>query len=143
MINPQCSTRQPKLISKGVGAAATAYEQVKKDTYSDLDFTKYDFLPFIIEASGGMGKAAHGFCKELKRRRESVNCSSEPDDAKIYVSADPLLIAISVELQRTNCRMILERVPHSGNLIESDIAKCKQSIAIKRGKAVECLRLEM
>ena len=38
--------------------------------------------------------------------------------------------------------MILERVPHSGNLIESDIAKCKQSIAIKRGKAVECLRLE-
>ena len=107
MINPQCSSHQPKLISEGVGAAATTYEQVKERTYSDLDFTKYDFLPFIIEASGGMGKAAHGFCMELKSKRESLSCRCELDGAKIYVSADPLLNAISVELQRTNCRMIL------------------------------------
>ena len=142
VINPQCSTRQPKLISKGVGAAATAYEQVKKDTYSDLDFTKYDFLPFIVEASGGMGKAAHGFCKELKSRRESLNCCGVFDGGKKNTAADPLLVAISVELQRANSRMIIQRTPQPENLIESEIEKCKQSVAIKRDEAIEDLRLD-
>ena len=78
--NPLCSTNVAHLISEGVGAHATAYEKIKEKTYSDLDFTKYEFLPFIIEATGGMGKAAHGFCKELKSRRASLNCSNEHDD---------------------------------------------------------------
>ena len=51
------------------------------------------------------------------------------------------MIALSVELQRTNSRMILQRSPQSGNLIEKDIVKCQQSIAIKKKEAVECLRL--
>ena len=68
IINPLCSSNLSKLISEGVGAAATAYEKTKERTYSDLDFAKYEFLPFIVETTGAMGKAAHGFCKELKRR---------------------------------------------------------------------------
>lgn len=55
VINPQCSTNLSKLISEGVGSPATAYEKVKEKTYSDLDFTKYDFLPFIVEATGHRG----------------------------------------------------------------------------------------
>ena len=132
--NPLCSTNQPKLISEGVGAAASKYEKEKEKTYSDLDFTKYDFLPFIVEAAGGFGKAAHGFCKELKSRRESLNCSGNLSDSKNYATADPLLVAISVELQRANSRMVLERSPHFENLISSDMVKCKQSAAIKREK---------
>ena len=140
VINPFCSTNVPGLISGGVGAAATEYGKTKERNYSDLDFTKYDFLPFIIETSGGMSKAAHGFCKELKRWRDSLNCKSDLDDAKVYTVADPLLVAISVELQRMNSRMILERAPHSQNLIQSEIEKCERSVAIKRDKAVESLR---
>ena len=124
VINPLCMTNLPKLISEGVGGAATAYEKIKERAYSDLDFTKYEFLPFIIESTGALGKAAHGFCKELKNRRESLNCSQENDEAKGYTVADPLLVALSVELQRANSRMLLERTPWSGNLIESNIAKC-------------------
>ena len=130
VINPLCSTNLPKLISGGVGAAASTYEICKEKTYSDLDSTKYEFLPFIIEATGGLGKAVHGFCKELKGRRESLIFSSELDNASNYSTADPLLAAISVELQRANSRMVLERVPHTKNLISTDIVKCKQSAAL-------------
>ena len=140
--NPMCSTNLPKLLSDGEGAAATAYAKIKEKLYSDLDFSKYELLPFIIETSGGLGKAAHGFCKELKRRRESLNCNHDPNGAKRSPAADPLLVAISVELQRANCRMILERAPRAENLIESEIAKCEQSVSIKRDQAIESLRLE-
>ena len=51
VINPLCSTNLPKLISDGVGGAATAYAKIKERTYSDLDSTKYEFLPFIIETT--------------------------------------------------------------------------------------------
>ena len=115
---------------------------MKEKMYSDLDFTKYEFLPFIVETSGGMSKAAHGFCKELRRRREALNWNCDKVDVKGFTAADPLLVAISVELQTSNSRMILERAPRSGNLIETDTVKCKQSIAIKRRKATESLRLE-
>ena len=81
IINPMCSTNQSKLISNGVGAAATSYGKIKEKTYRDQDFTKYDFLPFIIETSGGFGRAAHGFCKEFKRQRESLSCNNDPDGA--------------------------------------------------------------
>ena len=37
--------------------------------------------------------------------------------------------------------MILERSPHSEYLIERDIVKCEQSLAIKKKKSVESLRL--
>ena len=76
-----CSTNLSKLLSDGEGAAATAYEKIKEREYRDLDFSKYELLPFIIEASGGLGKAAHGFCQELKRRRESLNCIYDQDGA--------------------------------------------------------------
>ena len=111
------------MISEGVGAAATAYEKTKERTYSDLDFTKYEFLPFIVETTGAMGKAAHGFCKELKRRRDSLKCDTDINEEKIFTVMDPLLVAISIELQRANSRIVLERTPHSGNLIASDIEK--------------------
>ena len=142
VINPLCSTNVSNLLSNGVGGAATAYEKVKVDTYPDLDFTKYEFLPFIIEATGGMGKEAHGFCKELKSRRESLSFNNEYDEFRRQTSQDPLVIALSVELQRTNSRMVLERTPQPRNLIESEIEKCEHSVAIKKGKAIENLYLE-
>ena len=142
VINPLCSTNVSNLLSDGVGEAATAYQEIKVNTYPDLDFTKYGFLPFIIEATGGMGKAAHGFCKELKSRRESLSFNNEDDELRRQTSQDPLVVALSVELQRTNSRMVLERTPQSRNLIESEIAKCEHSVAIKKGKAIENLYLE-
>ena len=49
------------------------------------------------------------------------------------------MLALSVELQRANSRMILERSPHVDNLIDADIVKCQQSITMKRVKAIESL----
>ena len=63
------------------------------------------------------------------------------DNSKRWTFQDPLLIALSVELQRANSRMILERTPEPGNLIISHIAKCEHSVAIKKEKTIEILRL--
>ena len=142
VINPLCSTNFPHLVSEGVGAAATAYEKVKERTYSDLDFSKYELIPFIIEATGGLGRAAHGFCKELKSRRESFNCCNSSDEERVWKFSDPLIVALNVELQKINSRMLLERAPHTGNLIASEVDKCKQSVVIKRDKAIESLLSE-
>ena len=129
-------------MSGGVGAAATAYGKTKVRTYSDLDMSKYTFIPFIVETTGGMSKAAHGFCKELRKRRERLTFNLQPEDEKSITISDPLLIAINIELQRLNSRMVLERAPHSDNLIDADIVKCQRSIAIKRKEAIESLWLE-
>ena len=111
VINPLCSTNSSNVISEGVGAAATAYGRTKERMYSDLDFTKYYFLPFILDTTGGMGKAAHGFCKELKNRRESSMCNLISEDDKIFKVRDQLMVTLSVELQKANSRMILEKAP--------------------------------
>ena len=65
VINPLCASHASNLIEKGVGGAATAYESTKINTYPDIDFSIYDFVPFIIESCGGVGQAALNFCKEL------------------------------------------------------------------------------
>ena len=54
VINPLCSTNVDNLISEGVGGAATAYCQIKESVYHDLDLTQYEFLPFIVESTGGL-----------------------------------------------------------------------------------------
>ena len=87
-----------------------------------------------------MGKAAHRFCKDIKRRRESLDCSKNSDEANNWVDANPLIVAISIEPQRANNGMILERAPHTENLIEANNVKCMQSVAIKRHRAIESLR---
>ena len=62
-----------------------------------------------------------------------------PEDDKIFKVRDQLMVALSVELQRANSWMILERAPHVDNLIDADIVKCQQSITMKRVKAIESL----
>ena len=52
-----------------VRMASTAYENVKRRLYHDVDRSKYDLLPFVVETCGGVGEAARNFCKELRRRR--------------------------------------------------------------------------
>ena len=59
------------LISEGVGGAATADGRKKVSLYHDLNFSKYEFLPFIIETTGGWSSAAYGFCEEIRRLRVS------------------------------------------------------------------------
>ena len=74
VINPLCSSNIDSLISDGVGGAATAYGSGKEKTYWDLDFNKYEFLPFIVETTGGLSKEAYNFCREIKNLHETLNC---------------------------------------------------------------------
>ena len=102
------------------------------------------FYPSLLrqQGTGGFGKSEHGFCKELKSRRERLNCCGYREGGKIYTAADPRLVAITVELQRANSRIIPKRTPQPENLIASEIVKREHSVAIKRDKAIERLCLE-
>ena len=140
IINPLCSSNIDWLTSEGVGGAATAYCRRKERLYQDLDPSKYDFLPFIIETTGGLSKGAYGFCKEIKKRRESLNCQNELECTYTY-DRNVLQSAINVELQKANGRMILERTPILDDLIDSAMVKCEIAISKKRDDAIESLRL--
>ena len=140
VINPMCSSNMDSLISEGVGGAAEAYGIKKERTYHDLDFTKYDFLPFIMETTGGLSTAAYGFCKEIKKLHDLSSYHNMVDTPYNY-EINPLLSAINVELQRANSRMILERIPVLGSLIYSAMVKCEIAVSKKKEDAIESLRL--
>ena len=125
VINPLCSTNIDNLISDGAGGAATAYCKIKERLYHDLDMTKYELLPFIMETTGALSNSAYGFCKQLGKLRESLNCQSAID-SPYTTGRDPLLSALSIELQRANSRMILERTPILDDLIDSAMLKCEK-----------------
>ena len=113
----------------------------KRSTISgSLDFSKYELLPFIIETTGGLSKDAYEFCKELKKRHESSICQSDADYRRNY-ETNTLQSAISIELQRANSRMILERTPVLDDLIDSAMVKCELAVEKKKQMAVESLRL--
>ena len=123
-----------------MGNSATAYETVKRNTYPDLDFTIYDFLPFVVETCGGVGDAARSFCKELRRRRaEKIfgEVGGEDDWCKY---GDPLQTAINVEVQRYNSQMILERKPIPEDLIVSRLVKSELALAKRRSKMMDRIR---
>ena len=94
----------------------------RKRLYNDLNQNKYQFLPFIIETTGGLNKAAYDFCEDIKSRLESLNCKSGID-CPYANDRNPSQLAINVEPQRANSRMILERTPLLENLIESDFSE--------------------
>ena len=130
------------LVKDGVGGAATAYETVKKNKYPDIDFSVYDFLPFIVESCGGIGEAALDFCKELEDQREAKEYwkNKEWGGWNLRMFPNPLLTAINIEVQRFNSRMILERQPPSSDLIETSFTKCEAEVAKKKGKAVKIIK---
>ena len=93
--------------SKGVGNAATRYDETKRKRYSDIEESEFEFIPFILEAQGGVGKAAITFSKELERRKRLKTCSATRDRSGKL----DLLTALNIEVQRFNSTAILEPVP--------------------------------
>ena len=117
-----------------------AYGVTKEKLYHDLDLDTYEFLPFIMETTGGLSEMAVGFCKEIKKRWESLNCWSDFECTRNY-EINSLQSALNVELQRANSRMIFERTPELEDLIEGAIVKCKLAVAKKKEAAIEELKL--
>ena len=145
VINPLCVSHKSTLIEEGVGGPATAYEKHKLNSYPEIDYSSYDFVPFIVESCGGVGQAALTFCKELEKRREAKEYweNKGVDRIETRKFPNPLLTAINLEVQRFNSRMILERQPPHINLIDSAFIKCQVEVAKKKTKAVKRLNRNM
>ena len=71
VINPLCVTHSENIVKEGVGGSATAYESIKINEYPEIDYSCYDFVPFIIESCGGVGQAASRLCKKFEDRLEA------------------------------------------------------------------------
>ena len=75
VISPTSEGHIHALLKGGAGAAATAYEEKKRQKYADLEESRYDFSPFIIEVTGGFGDAAKALCSKLVDKRNDKLCS--------------------------------------------------------------------
>ena len=115
---------------------------IKVNENPDIDFSCYDFVPFIMESCGGVGQAALRLCKEIEDRLEAKEYwqDKQAGARELRKFPDPLLTAINVEVQRYNSRMILERQPPRENLIETAFIKCKAEIEKKKMKAAKSVK---
>ena len=143
VINPLGVSHADDLVKDGVGGSATAFESVKKSNYPDIDFSVYDFVPFIIESCGGIGQAALSLCKELEDQREAKEYWKNREEGgwNLRKFPNPLLTAINIEIQRFNSRMILERQPPRVDLIETSFIKCEAEVAEKKVEAAKKIML--
>ena len=140
VINPLALSHSHLLVRDGVGGPATAYENVKRQLYSDLDASQYEFVPFVLETCGGVGEAARSFCRELRKRRAEKIYGNITGEEEVYKYGDQLLTAVNVEVQRSNSQMILERKPVPEDLIESAFVKCDKAVTKRKSKAKDRVR---
>ena len=83
---------------RGAGAVAAQAEQVKVSKYAHLD-TSHHLVPFVVETSGVLGKAAEEFTQELARH--IYKAIGEPRSRQF------LLQRQSVTVQRGNSAAVL------------------------------------
>ena len=129
--NSLAAHNRSALLKMGPGGGAAATEQVKRGKYKDIDSSEYTYLPFILETCGAFGEPALQLCRKLRKIWLTKCCSGNdsPNFRPLHRSnqqhenIDPLLVSISVLLQKHNGQMILERAPLSPQLLESDIAR--------------------
>ena len=138
-------SRAHLLEEYGSGGAAADYEKHKRGRYKDLDFSKYIFIPFVLETCASMGVAAAALCQELGDRWQKRLCR-EPDqyrnDKTEYNFMNKLLYSISIVVQRANSRMILEREPLPTTLIMEKISQCKVAIEEEQRWALDTIKVE-
>ena len=81
--------------------------------------------PFILEVQGGVGCMAIDFLVELeeKRRERSCDLSKNP----ISIANLELMASISIELQRLNAEMILQRMPREVPLGVKDLIRVESA----------------
>ena len=127
--NPLAAHNRSALLKTGPGGGAAATEKTKRNKYRDIDFSKYTYLPFILETSGAFGDPALELCNTLKKiwltkccaGNDSPNFKPWERPPPQHRNVDPLLVSISVLLQYHNGQMILERAPLSPKLLDSEI----------------------
>ena len=72
--NPLATSYHPHLLAGGPGRTAKYRETRKRTKYWDLDLTKFQFIPFVLEATGAFGPAALHLCKRLRKIKDMKCC---------------------------------------------------------------------
>ena len=99
---------------------------------------KGEFIPFVLEAHGGFGKAAKKLVRELEQRRKERECLPNTRDSNCPQSLGDinLVTAIGFELVRRNVRMILDRSPEDEPLIPAERTKIRMEMLAKKKKTI-------
>ena len=102
-----------------------------------MDDKKFTFVPFVMETSGALGKAAKKFIRKLREKTNERLCSRIAQPQRTEV--DPLARMISLELQRSNGAMIIERETVTESLMIKEMARVEMFAEKKRTEAIERL----
>ena len=126
IINPKRQEWRRHLADKGVGAAADVKERKKREFYADkIDWNRGMFLPFIMEIQGGVGRAAQKFMIELEKRKLQRSCTLT--DTPTSIANLNLMTSLSIELQRLNSEMSLQRLPSDKALEVNDTSRLESA----------------
>jgi len=89
----------------GAGAWATKSEQGKVNKYKELKTDEVVFVPFLIETTGGLGRAAKSFCKEANTRAEERRAPGDTSRQKT-TWAGKMLTKLSFVLQQQQANIL-------------------------------------
>ena len=98
----------------------------KRKKFSNIDHSKYTYLPFILETSVVFGEPVLEFSSTL-RKIWLTKCCVGNDNPNFkpwkrfpsqHKNVNPLLVSISVLIQCHNGQMILERAALSPKLLD-------------------------
>ena len=97
----------------------------KERNTNEKSIMKRVYLPFIMETQGGIGKAAEDFIIEIGEKKRQRSCSLSK--ACKSVANLSLIISLSLQPQRLNSAMFLQRLPREKILEVKDIDKLESA----------------
>ena len=131
VIDPTVDSHFEDFPPYGAGAAATGYQQVKLNRYPDIDPKSFHFLPFFVETHGAFGEEAASFCKKLHKKWKQKLCQrpfSNWGSSNDTLNKIDLARLISIEVQRWNANMILDRGPSEKSLDPLDLSEISLAV---------------
>ena len=93
---------------------------------------KYEFRPLVFESTGGVGRSARRFAKDLERHIRDKLCSSA--EKNFENCPNKLLTAVNFAIQRGNGAMILAREPVEEKLTADELSCIRFSLARQKKK---------
>ena len=145
VIDPTGQSWRPSLLSDGAGGAARCKEIQKRKYYSEqfnLLEKRNLFCPFIVEAQGGVGKAALQLIRTMLKKKKELSLRTTTRSVKeSEVTGGEILKKIVFESQRQMARTLMDKSSREDHIL-SKIVESRMLVKQATRKAAKDLRNE-
>ena len=125
VIDPNGESWRNDLLVGGSGEAARKKEAEKRDYYRKhfkLIDKRHEFMPFIIEAQGGVGSTVLKLISTLlKRKKELCLCNISRTVKRRDICGGEMLKNIIFESQRQMARTLLDKTVRENHIISKKL----------------------